>query len=118
LKYCKALIKLNIENGEVIEKINSGTFEYIYEIDSNYIFINTFKGKYSVLNTDIMQIYKTYNLKAVNPFNTLSLIIDTVNLKNNQLKITGVEEISYNIDVFANNKRCFERIIDNNFYNI
>ena len=115
IKYGKAIIKLNIDNGEVIEQLNSGTIESIYDIGSNYIFIDMYRGKYSVLNSDTMQICKKYNTKLINPTCSLSVIIQNVSLNNNQLKVKGFEEIGYSMDAFAKNMNNFERIIDNEF---
>ncbi|MBE6572478.1 MAG: hypothetical protein E7656_09550 [Ruminococcaceae bacterium] len=59
-------LKLNIENGETIEVISSGTISFIYYLDDRYVFVDRVRGICTVYDTTDMSVYKTYSKKVTN----------------------------------------------------
>ena len=114
LRYGKELIKLDPYTGEVIQILKSGTLEHIFKIDSRCLFLDRFRGKYSIIDVDTWKPIRSYPNNIVNPHNCLTCCIRKVYLQGNQLCIEGFEEYP------EQNYACpgtvtFCRIIDSDF---
>lgn len=114
-RYGKALLKLDLRSGIVLQELKSGTLERIYRLDDNYLFVDRLRGKYCVLDAAAMEILKTYSPKTVNPSNCLSLCIREARLQDGQLHIRGFEEYP-NRNRAVSQYTAFYRTIDPDFY--
>ena len=115
IKYCTAILKLDLHTGEVLEQMKSGTVECSWELQPPYILVDTFRGKLSIIDTEKMSVVKAYKGKDINPNQCLSFVIQGFRTENNTLAILGVEDCP-NRDMFAENQKRFNRIIDTNLY--
>ena len=113
-KDTSSIIKLKIENGEMLAEIRSGTIVQQFDLGGSYILVNSIRGKLSIIDTDKMLVVKKYASKIVNPSNCLSFLIQDAVLQDYELTISGVEEYP-DKDYKASGQKYFSRIIDNDF---
>ncbi|MBE6616789.1 MAG: hypothetical protein E7627_02415 [Ruminococcaceae bacterium] len=112
-----SVIKIDIDTGELLDSIKSGTLEHIFDLGFPYIFADTMLGKHCIIDVEKMVVVKKYSSKIVNPFDCLSLMIRNVTLQDNVIIVSGVEQYPnklYDAEMRENGK-TFSRIIDNNF---
>lgn len=114
-KYCASIIKLDIDSGEVLAEIKSGTIERDFDLGGSYILVDSIKGKLSVIDTEKMLVVKKYNPKIVNPSNSLSVSIHDATLQGNTLTISGAEEVQTSRTYNETNYKAFNRVIDTDF---
>ena len=112
-----AIVKIDVDTGEVLAEIKSGSLEKIFCLDDTCIFADTVSGKYCVVDTDRMIIAKKYPLSVVNPNKCLSLLIQSTVLKDNRITISGVEDYPQRMYDFqkVSGGQQFSRIIDDKF---
>jgi len=118
LKAYEAIFKLDVETGEVLDKIKSGTISFIYNLEYPYIFVETLSGKYVVIDTEKMLVVKKYSNKVVNPSDCVSLIILDAVLADNKLTISGFEQYPNNIYIPSKSITVgekYKRVIDSDF---
>jgi len=115
----RSIIKLDIDNGTVLNLIKSGTIEQIFDLGYPYVLADTISGKLCVINTESMKIIKnygnSYRSNVINPSNCLSLIFLNAILHNNELTISGSEEYP-NRNYQLSGSKKFNRIIDADFH--
>ena len=104
IRYCKAVIKLDIADGTKIGEMTSGTIEHSFSVTGPFVLIDTYRGKLSVIDTASLSVFKQYPSKTVNPLNAISFMIRETYLKRNRLTICGLE-----------GPRPFNRVIDPKF---
>lgn len=112
-----AVVKIDIDTGEVLASIKSGTIEHVFGLDSSHIFADTISGKYCAIDVGNMVVAKKYASRVINPFECLSLIVTNVVLQQNIVTIFGIEQHPRKT---LNSKMViggtsFSRIIDTNF---
>ena len=112
------VFKVCIHTGEVLSQLKSGTLENMFELDSPYVFVDSIKGKLSVIDTETMSIIKDYGKphqsEIMNPRNCRSLVVNNAVLQDNILTIMGWDANPPGDDSITNNKD-FSRVIDTNF---
>lgn len=112
-----SVVKIDIETGEMIENIKSGTLEHIFDLGFPYIFADTISGKHCIIDIEEMAVVKKYGSKIVNPFDCLSLMIANAIRQQNVITILGIEE--YPKKMFcpkvASKGKSFLRVIDSDF---
>ncbi len=109
----KALLKINLNNGEVLAQICSSTIENQFLISNHLVFVDSIKGTPCVVNTESMRIVKVYPLPVVNPNSRKSFIINKAELTENIITISGFESESNEKNRLALSP--FSRIIDTSF---
>lgn len=114
LRYGKALLKIDLTSGALLQELKSGTLEDIHRLDDKYFFADRLRGKYCVMDAMTMEIVKTYSPKVVNPWNCLSHVIRNAFLRDGRLYIEGFEDYPNRTAVSC--QRSFEREIDPDFY--
>lgn len=110
----KALLKINLDNGEILAHIRSNTIENQFWISKHLVFVDSIKGTPCVINTESMRIVKEYPLSVVNPNSRKSFIINNVELSESGITIFGFESVSNEKSRFALSP--FSRIIDAGFH--
>jgi len=114
VKSYSAIFKYDINNGSKIGEIKSGTVDHMYDLGFPYVYIDSFKGKQSIVDVEKMSVVKKYNENVVNPSSCLSVLVQNVVLKDNVLTIFGIEEYP-NRDYSKSGGVAFSRIIDSDF---
>ena len=77
-----SVFKIDINSGEVLEKIKSGTIEQQFEVvGSPYIFVDSIGGKLSIVDPETMLVIKKYHRQ-------LPGFIKSVHLQDNILTVT------------------------------
>ena len=106
-----ALLKIDINNGELLEQIKSGTIQHSFALNNAFVLVDSIKGKLCVIDTRTMEITMQYSKRVTNPSNCLSFLIQGANWRNGVLSIWGVEEYpEYNNELKG--KRTFNRVVD------
>jgi len=107
-----AIFKVDIDNGEMLGQIKSGTLEDMFELDKPYVLVNAIRGKLCVVDTETMTVVKTYGdpfrSPIINPSNYFSLMIWDAVLQDNVLTISGAESNEVVGEPFS-------RVIDTSF---
>ncbi len=122
LRAYTSIIKIDINTGELLAEIKSGTIEHIFNIGLPYVFADTIAGKHCVVDTEKMIIFKKYSSKITNPADCLSLMIQNVELQGGKLIISGIEEypqktlLEKHMHILGG--KSFRRKIDPNFERI
>ena len=113
--YQGAIVKIDINTGEILSIISSGTIEYTRELKAPYIIVDRIKGRLAIVDTNEMTVAKAYKNKIVNPNNCGCILIQDYSIKNNTLSISGVESYP-NHDFRIRGEERFIRVIDDNLY--
>ena len=113
-RYGKSIIKYDLNTGEILGEINSGTIEDVWKLTSPYILVEMIRGKLSVVNTETMTVVKVYKQDVINPNHCLAQIILGYQLKDNVLSIYGSEEYP-NYDDTIVGDISYNRVIDSDF---
>ena len=92
MRYGYALLKLDIQAGALLSKISGGTLEHQFWLTGPYVFVECVRGKHVILNTDTMQIVRSYRPQEINPKQCLSFAILDAEITDNGLVISGFEE--------------------------
>ena len=115
-----SIFKLDINTGEVLGELKSGTLETLFELSGSYLLANSFRGKLSVVDVESMSVVKNYGSifksRVINPSNCLGIVITEATVQDNTLVISGFE--SSPNGVYDNNDfegKPFTRVIDDNF---
>ena len=115
-RYGKSIIKFDIQTGEVLSEIKSGTVGHkMWELPSPYILVDRIRGKLIVVDTEDMTVKKAYKENIVDPNQCLSLLIQGRRFQDGVLSIYGVESYP-NRNPSLELKTYFERVIDSNFF--
>jgi hypothetical protein len=114
VKSYSAVFKYDINNGSKTGEIKSGTVDHAFDLGFPYIYVDSFKGKQSIIDVEKMSVVKKYSKKIVNPFNCLSVLIQNAVLDDNVLTISGIEEYP-NMDHSKSGGIAFSRVIDTDF---
>lgn len=88
---CESILKFDIETGEVLAVAKSGTLERMFHLVGQYILVDTYRGKLSVIDTENMTVVKQFPQKLINPFECLSFVIREAEFKENKVIIRGFE---------------------------
>jgi len=113
-----AIFKVDIDSGDVLGQIKSGTIESQFELDSPYILVDSIRDQLSVVDTEKMEVVKTYGSiyksKTINPSNCYSIVIREVVLQDDVLTISGFEGCPDG-DYSSLENTDFTRVIDTSF---
>lgn len=104
IRYGESILVLDITEGSKLKELRSSTIECSYELHSPYVLVDTYKGKFSVINVDSMSIVKSYPKSVTNPRKAISFMVREASLSGSVLSISGLE-----------NQRSFCRVIDSTF---
>lgn len=113
LKSGSCIIKINDENGSVIDQIKGSSIEDIYNLQYYFFLIISWKKNLCVVDTSTMSVIKNYSLSIANPNKCLSFVIQTAKLKKGYLVIEGFEEFP-NMNFSNKGVKFFSRVIDCN----
>ena len=116
-----SIFKLDINTGEVLGELKSGTLETLFELSGSYLLANSFRGKLSVVDVESMSVVKNYGSifksKVINPLNCYSVVVTEATVQDNILVISGFE--NHQNGVYDDNNdfegKPFTRVIDDNF---
>lgn len=92
MRYGYALLKLDIQTGTLLSKISGGTLEHQFWLTGPYVLVDRVRGKHVILNTDTMQIVRTYRPQEINPRNYWSHKITDAAINGSGLVVSGFEE--------------------------
>lgn len=113
-KQGESLIKIDIENGTVLDTLRSGTIQRQFELLNPYILVDSIRARLSVVDTDRMCVVKQYGRDIVNPRKCLSLLIQNAMLQEGTVSIQGIEQYPDG-DHTKDRQYEFYRVIDSNF---
>ena len=113
-RYGYAIIKLDIKTGQVLTEITGCSIERRHELNDRKILVESIRGKLCVIDIYTMEIVKRYGDKICNPNQCLSLLIQKVELEDNKLIISGLEDYA-NRNRYNENKTAYRRVIDEDF---
>ena len=117
LKAESAILKFNIDNGEILGQVKATTIEDILSTGTKYVITQKgmSTGQLNVIDTERMVIVKKYSSKTTDPYGYLACI-DGALLQGNTLTISGWEKPP-NWSYAPEHIRGFpfERVIDTNF---
>lgn len=122
-----AIVKVDIETGEVLGKVKSGRLENMFDLGFPYVIADTLSGKLGVVDVETMSIVKNYGSpyksKLINPSNCFSIDIQDAVLQDNALIIYGFECYPNGVgfdkpyDPYApSTSTPFERVLDTDFF--
>ena len=114
-RYNRALLKIDMSSGALLQELKSGSLEHARRLDDRYFFADRFRGKYCVMDAMTMETVKTYSSKVVNPSNCWSHVIRDAFLRDGRLYIEGFEDYP-NRNHTVSCQQDFEREIDSDFY--
>jgi len=60
----KKLLRLNIENGEILDEVKSGTLGSVYKLDDRYFYADSMSGIGTIYDVADMAVYKRYPKKT------------------------------------------------------
>lgn len=108
-----ALLRINIETGEVFQTFRDEDMTFLYPIDEESFLVSFISGSLCAVNKKDLSIYKRYEDNVANPRNCLSLLVQHVRLHDNILSIAGVEDDENGIyKRTVTPPQEFDRIID------
>ena len=111
-----AVYKVNIDNGEVLEKMKSSTVNQIFDLGTPYVLADATVGNLKVIDTEKMLVVKKYTPKITNPLKCGGYLITNTTLQGNTLTIFGYEyPPNTKINPGNNFGWPFERVIDTDF---
>jgi len=114
-----SIIKLDIETGELISELRSGTLKDIYDLEYPYVLADSFRGKLCVIDVKSMSVVKDYGSifknKVINPLNCYSVVVTEATVQDNILVISGFESAPNGVDDNSFESDPFTRVIDDNF---
>ncbi len=114
-RYNRALLKIDMSSGALLQELKSGSLEHARRLDDRYFFADRFRGKHCVMDAMTMGIVKTYSPRVVNPSNCLSHVIRDAFLRDGRLYIEGFEDYP-NRNAAVSCQQDFIREIDPDFY--
>ena len=92
IKSGASVIKLDIQTGAVVDEIRSAAIERCFALKNPYLLIDRIKGKLSLLDTEKMDVIRSYNSAEYNPNKCLSCLIQCAEWREKSIVISGVEE--------------------------
>lgn len=111
-----AVVKIDIDTGEMLGTINSGTLDHIFDLGYPYVFADTMSGKYSIIDVEKMVISKKYLPKIINPLQCLGITITDAALEGKTVTVSGFEQYPQkSFDPKGLLGKNFSRIVDEDF---
>jgi hypothetical protein len=116
-----SVIKADINDGAILNRINSGYIENVFKLDEKHLLINDI-GRYTVvIDVDTFEKVRKYDNETVNPGIFLSFLMLDAELKDNQLVISGFESVPWSDDIATRRvtkyvPKKYTRVIDPEFY--
>ena len=111
-----SVLKVDINTGEILGQVRSGAIERSFDLGYPYIMVDSIGNKLGVVDVEKMEVvkkYDKYRSKILNPSNCRSLVIQSAQLQDNILTVSGFEGSPpgrYDLD-----DEPFSRVIDPNF---
>ena len=87
----ESILKFDIDTGELLGMVKSGTLERMFHLVGQYVLVDSYRGKLSIIDTENMTVVKQFPQKLINPFECLSFVIREAEFKENKVIIRGFE---------------------------
>jgi hypothetical protein len=110
-KYGESILKVDIRTGEVINQLRGKSIECFFNVTGNLLFVGRINRAFCLLDADQFRVVKKYNEMLINPRQCLSLLIQSVAIKDHALTIEGLEQYS-NKNFSSKEQYRFTRLID------